>query len=428
MTTFRKTFVPGMLRKNYIVGVYRVVLRENKKLEDVAINIARSVSLSSDEDIFSEYIDKEEYEKRSAKISLAKVNEKTGIIEVGIPKDNIDTEIGGITQLVSILLGDVLRIKEVEKIRLDDVHLPSSFIQAYKGPAYGIEGINKTLDKEGPIISAIIQPNIGLSPSKYVENAKKAVEAGADMVCEDEVLVSPPYCHIKERVDKVAQELGSSGKSVFYFVNLTGRFDRVISLAEYLSAKDVSGVHFGIHTCSWLTDLSLIQILREKTPNLPIFAYPALHGLMIKDENYGARTQVLAELTRLAGADIMYIGNICGRFECGSELEIKMAAKTLTDTEWVEYRIKRTYPAICGGINPINVRENIDALGHEIVIHAASGIWGHPKKIEKGIEAMRQAVSSATNKIPPEEAVKIFDYKSLGEVLDIEKWKKKDPP
>src|SRR3990167_6435621 len=63
------------------------------------------------------------------------------------------------------------------------------YINAFKGPKFGIAGIRKTLNiYNRPLLGTIIKPKLGLNPEEHAKVAFEAWLGGCDLVKDDENL------------------------------------------------------------------------------------------------------------------------------------------------------------------------------------------------------------------------------------------------
>ena len=56
--------------------------------------------------------------------------------------------------------------------------------------------------------------------------------------------------------------------------------------------------------------------------------------------------------------------------------------------------VKPVFATSGGGLHPVSVARELDALGTDIILMAGAGIYGHPDGIASGARAMRQAVDA----------------------------------
>jgi len=191
----------------YIILTYRVRIHENQSLYDVASSIASHLSIGTvNPSIFGNI--------RHLKSCLGKVKDARqegdiGLIDIALPLENFDPEADGFSTLLSTALY-IFVYRVVKGIRLVNIQLPKSFIEKYKGPRFGIEGVRR-LSKisERPLVGAIIKPRRGVSPkycAEFCESVFSGLDGkGVDYIVDDELLISPPSCDFESRITRIME-------------------------------------------------------------------------------------------------------------------------------------------------------------------------------------------------------------------------------
>ena len=109
----------------------------------------------------------------------------TAEVTLSWPLHNLGTSL---PNLLATLAGNLWELKPFSGMRLLDVRLPPAFLQAYRGPQFGITGTRDLAGVYGrPLIGTIIKPSIGLSPQATAERVAVLVEAGIDFIKDDEI-------------------------------------------------------------------------------------------------------------------------------------------------------------------------------------------------------------------------------------------------
>lgn len=86
----------------------------------------------------------------------ADVEERSYVIQVAFPTINIESQI---PMLLTAIVGN---ISMVGKLKLLDVRLPRSFVEAFGGPKFGIPGVRELLGvKDRPLLNNMIKPCTG---------------------------------------------------------------------------------------------------------------------------------------------------------------------------------------------------------------------------------------------------------------------------
>jgi ribulose-bisphosphate carboxylase large chain len=348
--------------------------------------------------------------KYGAKIFRLIGSETSGYIQLAIEAENYDPEIGGINCLLSDIAGNVFDMKILNNVKLLDLHFPKYWIEAYKGPKYGLNGTKKLagidIDKENrPVIGAITKPNIGLDVKTYAKLAYETALGGIDFIKDDEALVNPKYCPLEERVSAVMEALDrakqQTGKKTLYAVNITTRQDKLLELAE----KVIQAGANHIMVCGPYVGFGGIQALAEDPSiKVPIHVHRVGHAAFTRNPKHGIDAALWSKLMRMCGADQLHIGSVEGKFYY-DKLETQRTLNALRQT-W--YHIKPTMPVSSAGNRPGNIHISIETLGVDMMFLAGGGIHGHPDGSTAGAKAMMEAAKAAISGVPLEEAAKKY--------------------
>jgi 2,3-diketo-5-methylthiopentyl-1-phosphate enolase len=178
-----------------------------------------------------------------------------------------------------------------------------------------------------PLLHAMIKPSIGLTPEESAEAFYQAALGGADAVKDDELVVSHPWSHFLDRVQqhgvaaKAAYE--QTGQKTLYFVNITDRPDRLVQNAHRAieagaSALMVNYLVVGISALSILAD--------DPNVNVPILAHLDFSGAMYAAPWSGVSSHlILGKLPRLAGADVVVYPSPYGKFPLLASKHLRIA-------------------------------------------------------------------------------------------------------
>ncbi|HAW11243.1 MAG TPA: ribulose 1,5-bisphosphate carboxylase [Chloroflexi bacterium] len=167
-----------------------------------------------------------------------------------------------------------------------------------------------------PLLVAMIKPSIGLTPQQSAEAFYQAAVGGADGVKDDELVVSHPWSHFLDRVREhgaaATAAYEETGHRTLYFVNITDRPDRLVdnahrALEAGASALMVNYLVVGISALSMLAD--------DPDINVPVLAHLDFSGAIYGSPWSGVSSHlVLGKLPRLAGADLVVYPSPYGKF------------------------------------------------------------------------------------------------------------------
>ena len=317
------------------------------------------------------------------------VGTRDWVIQIGYPAHNIGNQI---PLLLATVYGECASAGD---LKLLDLHLPESFVGAFKGPKFGLEGIREMVGAaDRPLLITMLKPALGLTPKESAEVFYQAAIGGSDGVKDDELLVSHPWSHFLDRVrehERAAQAaFDETGHRTLYFVNITDRPDRLVSNAYRAieagaSALMVDFVTVGTSALSMLADDPAIAV--------PILGHLAFAGAIYGSPWSGVSSHlVLGKLPRLAGADMIVYPSPYGTLRYARSKHLRLA-QVMTDPF---FGIRRTTPAPGGGLHAGFAPRLFDDLGNDYALGAGGAVHGHPMGAAAGARAIRQAMDAAT--------------------------------
>jgi len=323
-------------------------------------------------------------------------------------------------------------MKGLDKLRLEDISLPRSFVRSFKGPLLGIKGIRRlTRQRKRPLLGTIVKPKVGLTAAQHAKVASDAWRGGLDVVKDDENLTSLPFNTFDERMKRTfrardeAEE--ETGEMKVYLANITAETEEMKRRARLVKRLGGEYVMIDILTVGW----AALQTMRDDCGKLglAIHAHRAMHGALTRNRKHGISMLALAKLARLVGVDQLHIGTAnIGKMDAPKdevlaiEQEIEGAevdADQLHDVlhqEW--YGLKATLAVASGGLSPLSVPRVVAAMGTDIVMQFGGGCHGHPDGTYAGAKAIRQAWEAV------EQGVSLSRYAQSHPELAraIEKW------
>ena len=81
--------------------------------------------------------------KYGAKIFRVTGSGGSGFINLAFEASNYDPELGGINCLLSDIAGNIFDMAILDNVKLIDINFPKYWVEAYKGPKFGVEGTKK---------------------------------------------------------------------------------------------------------------------------------------------------------------------------------------------------------------------------------------------------------------------------------------------
>jgi ribulose-bisphosphate carboxylase large chain len=336
-------------------------------------------------------------------------------------------EPGNAPQLLSGIAGNIFGMKALRNLRLIDASLPKKYIEHFKGPHHGIQGIRSLLKvKERPVTGAVPKPKIGFSAEEHAEVAYETWMGGFDLVKDDENLTSTSFNRFEDRVermtklrDKAQKQTGDQKDAL---LNITGETREMIRKARLLHDSDWRFAMIDVVTCG----AASVQTLRDECGDLgiAIHAHRAMHAAFDRNPKHGLTMYFLAKLMRLIGVDEIHSGTAIGKL-VGSKKELTQIASVLRESkieapllpqDWGS--IKPALPVSSGGLHPGLIPSVMHILGNDCTLLVSGGIHGHPEGTRAGAKAVMQAIEATM------EGIDLDEYAGKNQELQqaLEKW------
>jgi ribulose-bisphosphate carboxylase large chain len=260
------------------------------------------------------------------------IEENGGRAVLEFPETNWN---GDVTLLVSSLIaGEWVDSAAFARCRLVEVAWPAGLLP---GPAFAAP--------QRVLVGAIVKPSLGLTPAEVAQTASKLAAGGADLVKDDELLGNPEWCPLEERVRAVAASIPDD---VRYAANITGRIDSLLERAERAVELGASALMVN----AFAQGLDSLRALRGAELGVPIFAHRVGAAFWVRNPRHGVAPAVIAELTRLCGADYVQVGSFTGSvYDTPADVRAQIAACP---------------PAVAvlgGGVSPENAVAQVKAAG-----------------------------------------------------------------
>ena len=283
----------------------------------------------------------------------------------------IETTANELTQLLNVIFGNI-SIKP--GIRVEEIHLPDSFLANFKGPRWGRGGIREILKVEGrPLLFTALKP-MGLSAKELAELAYKFALGGIDIIKDDHGISNQEFSPFEERlmrcveaVDKANRE---TGRNTIYVPNITAPSCDIISRAKKAKTEGAGGLLIS----PGLTGFDVMrQIADDDSIALPIFGHPAFQGSYVMGSNGISHYALFGQIERLAGADAVIFPNFGGRFSF-SRAECESIAKGTCDSFG---HLKSIFPCPAGGMSFSNIPKMVKAYGNDVILLIGGGLFKH---------------------------------------------------
>ncbi|HEY2208950.1 MAG TPA: RuBisCO large subunit C-terminal-like domain-containing protein [Gaiellaceae bacterium] len=263
----------------------------------------------------------------------------------------LDGETSAEQLLAACVAGEWADRGDVEWCRLVMVEWP----EGLPGPAFPAAA--------GVSVGAIVKPALGLTPQEAAAVAAELAHGGAVLVKDDELQRSSP-----ERVRAINAAIP---EHVLYAANVTGAdVDAIVAAGAR-----------ALMVNAFIAGLGSIGRLREY--GLPIFVHRVGSAFWRRGGPVSVSARVIAELTRLLGADYVQVGSFSPRtFDTDDEVREQIAAA------------RPATAAIGGGVGADNAREQLELAGTRdgVMLLLGSAAYAHAEGVQAGVAAAVAAV------------------------------------
>jgi ribulose-bisphosphate carboxylase large chain len=288
----------------------------------------------------------------------------------------------------------------IRRIRLQDLHLPASFMAAFAGPRFGVAGIRELLGAtDRPIVTGVVKPNIGLPIEHFAHIAEEALRGGTDIAKDDEMLGDVDYSPLRERAravfEGVRRAAAATGEGKIFLANITDEVDRVLDLHDMV--YELGGKHAAVMLNALCMGLSACRMVAKRTrvPLVSHFDFIAAFG---RDPYHGVADRVMTRLQRLAGFDMIIMPGLGGRMH-QTEAEVLENVRICLEPMG---HLAPALPVPGGSDWAGSLPGMIRAIGHtDFSIVCGRGIFGHPDGAAAGGRSVRDAWSALSQHQDP---------------------------
>jgi len=318
-----------------------------------------------------------------------------GVAALAYPLHNMDLENAAFTSVWVSMVTGMSAMPNLRKYRLLDFTLPSDACSHFPGPRFGIEGTREILgiSEREAVIGTIVKPTCGLTPDEVADICEDAAAGGVKFIKDDERMLNPAYCPLKERVTKVSERLRrvyeTTGNKVIYAPHITAGPNRILDNARIAVEAGANAVMFVFIAAGFE---SLRIVAESPDVNVPIYAHCCGKEHWSRAEGQGIDQRVVAKLARMMGGDYFRIGALGGYFAKEDVGEAAVLKPALTEALGP---IPQSAPAVSGGLDPENLPANVKYFGTDALFLAGTGIARHPDGIRGGVRAMQDAAATA---------------------------------
>ncbi|MBF0553156.1 MAG: hypothetical protein HQK96_01210, partial [Nitrospirae bacterium] len=293
-------------------------------------------------------------------------------------------------QLLNVLYGNI-SIKT--NIKITGIEFPRKFLDNFKGPSYGIEGVRALIGVyDRPLLATALKP-MGATAAELAATAYAFALGGGDIVKDDHGLVDHSFCGFKERVmrclEAVERAADKTGRRCLYIPNILAGADVIEKQVEFAVSHGAAGILIA----PYLVGLDMSRHLSTNYP-IVVMAHPALTGTNFHDPHHGITPSVLlGTIFRLAGADVSIYPNVGGRFSFSSD-ECGRLNNALRG--WLG-GLKPSFPAPAGGMSLNNIADMAARYGPDTIYLLGGALHGQDKNLSTGTRVFMDKIRSFFN-------------------------------
>jgi ribulose-bisphosphate carboxylase large chain len=224
-------------------------------------------------------------------------------VRIGLATDTIGGD-GG--QFLNMVFGNTSLHADVT---LHDIDLPPALLEAFGGPAHGIEALRHRLRlQHRPLTASALKPQ-GLSPARLGQLAEQFARGGLDLIKDDHGLADQEYSRFADRLracaEGVRRAVRMTGHPTRYVPSLSGHLDSMRGQARLAREEGLDCLLLAPMICGFAT----FQAMRREFPEMAFLAHPSLAGAARI-----APDLLIGKLFRVMGADAVIFPHFGGRF------------------------------------------------------------------------------------------------------------------
>ena len=316
------------------------------------------------------------------------VKERTYFVQIGFPI--VNGKGMGIPMLLTSVIGN---ISITHGLKLVDLAFPKAWLEDFKGPKYGIDGLRKLLDvPERPLLNNMVKPCTGHTADVAADLVYKAAVGGCDVVKDDELISNPSFNKLEDRIVQVMEAVdradSEKGEKTLYTINITTKFPDMFEYADKMIELGANALMINYLTTGFE---ALRQIAEDPSIKVPILGHMDFGGTFFGGIWTGMTSMLtFAKLPRICGADTVVIPAPYGKAEILDE----RYESNLKALRFPLKHIKPTLPMPSGGITAGMVEKCMKEAGKDILIGSGGGIHSHPDGPIAGAKAFRQAIDA----------------------------------
>ena len=252
--------------------------------------------------------------------------ERDWVLQIGYPAHNVG---GQIPLLLATVYGECASTGQVKLIDLQLPRAFTDEFKGPRFGVAGLRQLVGAHAR--PLLIAMMKPALGLTPKESAEVFHQLALGGVDAVKDDELLVSHPWSQLIDRVKAHAQAARAAyeqtGHRTLHFANVTDRPDRLVDNARRAVDAGATGLMVDYLTVG----MSALSMLADDPAlDVPVLGHLAFAGAVYSSPWTGVSSHLmLGKLPRLAGADLVVYPSPYGSLRYARSKHLRLATSML---------------------------------------------------------------------------------------------------
>lgn len=234
----------------------------------------------------------------------ADTSDRHYIIQIAYPEVNIGEQI---PMLLTTVVGNISMAGKIKLLDLRFPEKYVKAFRGPKFGIQGVRKLLGVFDR--PLLNNMIKPCTGYTLEVGAELFRQAALGGCDIIKDDELIADASFNSVQARVKRYMQiekeVFEEKGERTLYTVNISDEVPKVFENAK----KAIEAGANALMVNYFAVGFSVLRALAEDTSiNVPILAHMDVTGAMYMSPYHGVSSHLmLGKLPRLAGADIVVI-------------------------------------------------------------------------------------------------------------------------
>jgi 2,3-diketo-5-methylthiopentyl-1-phosphate enolase len=285
-------------------------------------------------------------------------------------------------------------------LRLVSIRFGKDFMDKFKGPTFGLEGIYKKLKiplapdpKTRPLTINMIKPKTGITKEVGKRLFWEAAIGGVDIIKDDEMISDAPQMGnalldrlpmCMEMRDKKMEE---TGEETIYTINISDRADKMLEFYDKIVELGGNGVMINYINCGW----SCVKPLTDKGKLICLGHTDGAGAYYVSPTSGISSDLVMGIFPRMLGIDIPLVPAPYGKAPYLVDRYLSLVRAIIMPLGYGKNQLKACLPFPSGGIQTQHIPKLVKDLGPNIGVGTGGGIHAHPMGPIAGAKAFRQA-------------------------------------